>query len=121
MKVKFIKSISFLFFFIALTVTKALAQDKGYLEIMGSVLQDGKGMEGADIKVMKGNENSDNALSSSGGKFILNLDLGYSYLVIFSKPGHITKTVAVDTHVPAADKDQIQSFKFKIELFKLPP
>ena len=77
-------------------------------------------MEGADIKVMKGNENADNALSSSGGKFILNLDLGFNYLVIFSKPGCITKTVAVDTHVPDSDKDQIQQFKFKIELFKLP-
>ena len=101
-------------------VCSVQAQDKGYLELFGSVTQDGKGMEGADIKVMKGNENSDNALTAGGGKFILNLDLGFSYSVIFSKKGCITKTVAIDTHVPDSEKDQMQSFKFKIELFRLP-
>ena len=118
MKINSFKSILFLINISLLFGFSSKGQDKGYLEIFGSVTQDGKGMEGADIKVLKGNENSDNALSASGGKFILNLDLGFIYTVIFSKPGCISKAVAVDTHVPETEKDQIQSFKFKIELFK---
>jgi len=48
-------------------------------------------LEGADIKVMKGNENADNAMTAGKGNFIINLDLGNSYTIIFSKNGTVTK------------------------------
>ena len=101
-------------------ITPALAQKQGYLEVLGSVTQDGKGLEGADIKVMRGNENADNAMTATKGSFIINLDLGNSYTIIFSKHGSITKKVLVDTKVPDEYKSQIFSYKFKIELFLLP-
>ena len=34
----------------------AIAQNQGYLELVGQVQQDGKGLEGAEIKVMNRNE-----------------------------------------------------------------
>ena len=70
---------------IFINLGSSVAQKVGFLEINGNVLQDGKGLEGADIKVLKGTENVDNVLSSNGGKFIINLDLGQNYTIIFSK------------------------------------
>ncbi|MBL0097726.1 MAG: hypothetical protein IPP46_15435 [Bacteroidetes bacterium] len=98
----------------------AFAQQPGYLELLGNVQQDGKGLEGAEIKVMKGTEVSDNLMSSACGKFIFNLDLGHSYTIVFSKNGSITKTVLIDTKVPEQYNSQIFSFKFKMDLFKAP-
>jgi hypothetical protein len=98
----------------------AFAQQDGYLEVVGSVLQDSKGLEGADIKIFKGNENVDNVLSSAGGKFIINLELGHDYTIVFSKNGSFTKSVIIDTKVPDDYKKQIFSFKFKMDLFKAP-
>ena len=54
------------------SLTSSFAQKAGYLELVGQVLQDSKGLEGTDIKIVKGTENTDNALSASGGKFIFN-------------------------------------------------
>ena len=98
-----------------LFASSSYAQRPGYLELLGNVQQDGKGLEGAEIKVMKGSETSDNLLSSAGGKFIFNLDLGHLYTIIFSKNGTITKSVLVDTKVPESYESQIFSFKFKID------
>jgi hypothetical protein len=53
-----------LILFLISSVIIAEAQKKGYVEVVGSVMVEGKGLEGADIKVFKGNENSDNALTS---------------------------------------------------------
>lgn len=98
----------------------AFAQEDGYLEVVGSVQQESKGLEGADIKIFKGNENVDNVLSSAGGKFIINLELGHDYTIVFSKNGSFTKSVMIDTKVPDNYKKQIFSFKFKMDLFKAP-
>src|SRR5688572_16558860 len=98
----------------------SIAQKKGYVEVVGSVLIDSKGLEGADIKVFKGNENSDNALTSANGKFILNLDYGFNYRIVFSKNGYVSKTVVYDSSIPEGEEDIIRSNKFKIELFKIP-
>ena len=103
-----------------LFASSSYAQPPGYLELLGNVQQDGKGLEGAEIKVMKGLETADNLLSSAGGKFIFNLDLGHLYTIVFSKNGTITKSVLVDTKVPESYETQIFSFKFKIDLFKAP-
>src|SRR5688572_31557377 len=59
------------------SLTSVQAQKEGYLEVLGFVLAESKGIEGASIKVLKGDENVDNFLSSSGGKFIINLDLDH--------------------------------------------
>ena len=109
-----------LIFTLLTLANSAFAQKQGYLEVLGSVTQDGKGLEGADIKVMKGNENADNAMTAGKGSFIINLDLGSTYTLVFSKNGSITKKVLVDTKVPDEYIAQIFSYKFKIELFKLP-
>ncbi|MBL0052545.1 MAG: hypothetical protein IPP29_14065, partial [Bacteroidetes bacterium] len=76
------------------------AQKSGNLELLGSILLDGKGTEGAEIVVLKGNEQVDKLITSSGGKFILTLDLNNVYNIKFSQTGSIVKNMTVDTKVP---------------------
>ncbi len=83
------------------------AQGTGYLEVVGSVLQSNKGLEGAELTVMKGNEKVDLVSTNASGKFIVNLELNNNYVIIFSKNGSISKTVEIDTIVPEESKDQI--------------
>ena len=57
------------------STTSIKAQDKGYLEVVGSVNQDKKALEGAEISVMRGNEVVETLLTNSKGNFIVNLEL----------------------------------------------
>ncbi|MBL0342089.1 MAG: hypothetical protein IPP71_14885 [Bacteroidetes bacterium] len=99
--------------FVTATTIRLIAQGTGYLEVVGSVLQDSKGLEGSDIFVMKGNEKVDQISTNAGGKFIVNLELNSNYSIIFSKSGNISKTVEVDTKVPEESKDQIFPINLK--------
>ncbi|HMT29918.1 MAG TPA: cell envelope integrity protein TolA, partial [Bacteroidia bacterium] len=114
----FSKVVLSLIFLVTFSNFHSLAQGTGYLELVGSVLQLNKGLEGSDITVMKGNEKTGQYTTNAGGKFIVNLDLNASYTLIFSKNGSISKTVEFDTKVPDENKDQIFSLKFKMDLFK---
>ncbi|HNF32876.1 MAG TPA: hypothetical protein PLU51_10725, partial [Bacteroidia bacterium] len=106
--------------FVLTSAPFAFAQ-KGSLELLGNVKQNGKGLEGAEISIMKGNEQVDNILSGNGGKFIINLDLDAVFTLVFSKAGCVTKSIVFDTRVPEPVKNQLLSNrKFGIELFKVP-
>ncbi len=97
----------------------ASAQNSGYLELLGRVQQDGKSLEGASIRIFKGNEPIDEVITSSGGRFILNLDFNHLYTLVFSKRGAVTKAILVDTKVPLENQSIIFSYEFKIDLFKI--
>lgn len=96
----------------------SFGQDQGYLEIVGSVNQEKKALDGAEISVMKGNEVVETLLTNSRGNFIVNLELNSSYLVVYRKAGFITKSVEFDTKVPQEYAKQIFSLKYKIDLFE---
>lgn len=114
MSIKTILLFTSLILFLTVNTSKA----QGNLEVLGSVMLDGKGVEGAEIKIKKGNEEVDKVVTSNGGKYILNLDLNAEYTIIFSKTGAISKSVMVDTKVPPSAVTTVFSFKFKIDLFK---
>ena len=114
----FLKRIALSLLMVFSGLNLVLAQGTGYLEVVGSVLQSGKGLEGAELTVMKGNEKVDLVSTNPSGKFIVNLELNQGYIVIFTKNGSITKTVEIDTKVPEEYKDQIFSYKFKLDLFQ---
>lgn len=96
------------------------AQPTGYLEVVGSVQQLGKNLEGATITVMRGNEQVDLLNSNSGGRFIVNLDLNSAYTIQYSKKGSFSKSVDFDTRVPKELEGQIFSLKYKIDLIPNP-
>ena len=99
------------------STTSIKAQDKGYLEVVGSVNQDKKALEGAEISVMRGNEVVETLLTNSKGNFIVNLELNSAYLLVYRKAGCVTKSVEFDTKVPDDYNGQIFSLKYKIDLF----
>ncbi|MCC6385055.1 MAG: hypothetical protein IT241_07875, partial [Bacteroidia bacterium] len=113
---KLLKAILLLLFALPLTV---MAQSTGYLEMVGKVQQDGKGLEGVSIRIFKGSEPIDEIITANAGRFIFNLDLQNSYTLVFSKRGAITKSVIVDTKVPVENSSIIFSYEFKIDLFKV--
>lgn len=120
MKLKGLRNL-FLTAALVLFISPALFAQKGSLELLGNVKQNGKGLEGAEIKIMKGNEQVDNILSGNNGKFIINLDLDAVYTLLFTKSGCVTKSIIFDTRVPEPIKNQLLSNrKFGIELFKIP-
>nr|MBK9650052.1 hypothetical protein [Bacteroidota bacterium] len=114
---RLIKITSFSFLFFLVSGYHLHAQKSGNLELLGSILLDGKGTEGAEIVVLKGNEQVDKLITSSGGKFILTLDLNNVYNIKFSQTGSIVKNMTVDTKVPEEEKSTLFSFKFKVDLF----
>ncbi|HKR07457.1 MAG TPA: hypothetical protein VJY62_22675, partial [Bacteroidia bacterium] len=98
-----------------------LAQSKGYVEVIGKVQQHGKALEGASVKVYKGNEPIDDILTNNAGRIILNLDFNYVYTLVFSKKGAITKSIVFDTKIPDEYKDVFFSNQpFRIDLLSIP-
>jgi hypothetical protein len=84
--------------------------------VVGSVSQLGKNLEGASITVMRGNERIDQVTTNNGGRFIVNLELNSSYVIIYNKNGSFSKSVEFDTKVPDELQSQIFSLKYKIDL-----
>ena len=104
---------------IAFSFQESRAQAIGYLEVVGSVSQLGKNLEGATITVMRGNEKIDQVTTNNGGRFIVNLELNSSYVIIYNKNGSFSKSVEFDTKVPDDLQSQIFSLKhIKISIFK---
>ncbi|MFM7078705.1 MAG: hypothetical protein ACKOYC_02820, partial [Bacteroidota bacterium] len=112
-----LRLIILMFCFSILYTGVAVAQDKGYLEVVGSVNQDKKALEGAEIIVMRGDEKVESLITNSKGNFIVNLELNSQYLIVYKKGGCVTKSVEFDTKVPEELNNQIFSLKYKIELF----
>ena len=55
------------------------------------------------------------------GKYNINLELGSSFIFVFSKPGYITKSVVVDTHVPnGREKEYFAEFIAEVNLEQQP-
>src|SRR6185436_14263759 len=111
---------SAIIFVLLLSSARLIAQEsKGFLEVRGKVQQNGKGLEGASLKIYKGNEPIDDILTNAGGRFILNLDYNYNYTLVFSKKGAITKSLLIDSKIPDEEKNEIGFFEFKIDLFSI--
>jgi hypothetical protein len=56
------------------------------------------------------------------GKYFIELELGAEYLMTFTKPEHISKSILVDTHVPKGREDsEFAKFVADVELKLQPP
>jgi hypothetical protein len=78
------------------------------------------GLENSLITITKGGATY-RVIDPSKGKYNVDLDLNAEFTMTFTKPGHITKAIVVDTHVPK-DREQSEFAKFEaiVELFKQP-
>ncbi|MFQ5334623.1 MAG: hypothetical protein ACE5DN_00970 [Flavobacteriales bacterium] len=85
-------------FLIALSLNpeSACAQTSD-LQIDGTVRGDGKRLSGAKVQVFQDGNSFDQLTTSSYGKFYFELPLDHNYLLIYSKPGYVTKRINIDT------------------------
>jgi hypothetical protein len=68
------------------------------------------GLENSLITITK-NGAPYRVIDPNKGKYFVDLDLGAEFLLTFTKPGHITKSIVVDTHVPSGrEKEDFGKF-----------
>lgn len=74
------------------------------------------GMENSLITISK-NGSVYRTIDPSKGKYNVELDLGAEFILTFTKPGHITKAVVIDTHVPnGREKEDFAKFTAEVGL-----
>jgi hypothetical protein len=79
------------------------------------------GLENALITITK-NGAHHRTIDPNKGKYNIDLDLNAEYLFTFTKPGHITKSIVVDTHVPNGREDEeYAKFIAEVNLNLQPP
>ncbi|MBI2967059.1 MAG: hypothetical protein HYY40_04510 [Bacteroidetes bacterium] len=77
--------------------------------VNGIVSKDEKRVAGATITLTKNNVFAAKVLTSSNGKYTLELDFENDYVIEVSKPGHISKKITISTKgVPQEDRDKSQ-------------
>jgi hypothetical protein len=97
----------------------AIAQEANMFSLKVKFSVDGGGMENALITITK--NGSPYKVIDSKNKYKLDLELGTEFLLTFTKPGYITKSVAVDTHVPnGREKEEFSEYIITVELNKQP-
>lgn len=78
------------------------------------------GLENSLITIMK-NGSAYRIIDPNKGKYFIDLDLGSEFKLIFTKPGHISKTVVIDTHVPnGREKEDFAKFDAIVSLAMQP-
>jgi hypothetical protein len=78
------------------------------------------GLDNALITITKDGQ-AYRTIDPNKGKYFIDLELGGNYMMTFTKPGHITKQVIVDTHVPGGhEDDEFAKFTAEVNLEKQP-
>ena len=78
------------------------------------------GLENSLITITK-NGSPYRVIDPSKAKYSVDLELGGEYLLTFTKPGHISKSVVVDTHVPnGREKEDFAKFFAEVGLAMQP-
>lgn len=115
-------SLRLLFVIITLLFTSQALRAQWSYDINGTVVKDGKRLEGATISLFKGSSQVQQVSSSANGKFDLKLDQGFDYTMTVTKVGHITKKFFFSTK--GVPEDVAKGFeggcKPEISLFELP-
>ena len=91
------------------------------LDVMGSIKKEEtkKRMEGATITVKRNGSVFKTLSSPSDGKFQISLPPDATYVIEFSKPGHVSKRIELSTkHVPPDDAKYGFDFPMEMNLFE---
>jgi hypothetical protein len=80
----------------------------------------GGGLDNALITITK-NGAPYRVIDPSKSKYVLDLELGANFLLVFTKQGYITKSISVDTHVPQGrEKGDFVQYIATVELARQP-
>ena len=98
-----------------LSATAAKAEATGTLLLDGKLEVEDGGLAGATVTVFQDNAQKEQ-LTESLRHFALELELGHSYRLVFSKPGCVTKELLFDAHTPEHFAGSRFSFLFQVTL-----
>lgn len=91
---------------------------QGTFTINGRTKVDGGSLDGTRCVVYKNGEKL-RTLTTSLGKFSMDLDVNADYVLSFEKEGFVTKKLSFDTHAPAeAIANGFTPFDFAVSIFK---
>lgn len=100
---------------LAAALLSASAADKGTLLLDGKFGVEEGGMTGATVTVYRDNARF-RLLEEGLRHFTLELELGHTYLLAFTKPGCVTKELLLDAHTPEHLAGSRFSFLFEVTL-----
>ncbi len=81
----------------------------------------GGGLDNVWITITKGGATYRTINPNGKSKYMVDFELGAEYLITVTKPGFITKSVIVDTHIPnGRESQEFNKFDARIELNKQP-
>lgn len=100
---------------LAAALLSASAADKGTLLLDGKLQVEEGGMTGATVIVYKDNARMQE-ITKGLHHFTLELELGHTYLLAFTKPGCVTKELLLDARTPEHFAGSRFSFLFEVTL-----
>lgn len=95
------------------------AQNGTIYEFLGKVTTHNKKAKGVTIQVFEGDSCFSNYETKSNGKFAFYGEGSKSFILQFKKPGYLTKQLIVNTTSIDLNQDQMNKFKFEINLVKM--
>jgi hypothetical protein len=103
--------------FLFLFTGMAFAQKKtAFLQLFGSVQDGSKNLSGAQLQVYENGSVVQTISAKDNGSFLVVLDLGKEFTLVYSKPGYVSKSIEVKTTVPPDAADIGYVFKCNVDL-----
>lgn len=104
--------------FLLFAATTVFSSNVKTLKMKGEVFLETSDSKDATIYVYLGNELVDTVFSTKSGRFDVELELGYKYVLELQKDGYVSKKLAVNTEVKDPFK-RIPTFSFLCELIQV--
>ncbi len=93
---------------------------EGSLVLDGRILVESGSLEHATVTVMQDAVETDR-ITKGLNAFLVKLELGHTYTLVFSKPGCVTKELLFDTNTPMdLRKGNVFTFRFQVSLSPSP-
>ena len=112
MKIKNITTLFhfFLFFFVGFVSYSQTNEDTAPFVLYGKLVYNNKPLEAVNIVLSRDGKQIKNYTTTKNGKYSIDLlqntsNTKSNYIVVFSKPGFVPKTVNINTYMPSSDYD----------------
>jgi hypothetical protein len=108
--------IVFLIFTLLFSFTADAQKKTAFLQFSGNVSSGTKKLPTAQLQVFENGSLKETIPAKENGSWIVTLDLGKEYILVYSCPGYVSKSVEVNTLVPpdAADISYVQKFNMEL-------
>ena len=115
------KILAFLLLIFSFSLTLKSEAQTWALELSGSVLKDGRKLDGAIVTLFKEDAKIQEVTTPISGKFLFNLEPENDYIITCTKPGYITKRISCSTKNVSVERGKFgfAPFRFDITIFEI--